>query len=166
MFALALCLIAVETVGLALEEAEGVPLETAWSVRDLIARGLERNTHARVRVTDVDAEHFMTRETCVAHVLASTGASSVVLLRLFAGVTRIRVAAQHLGPMTTFGDEVAEVADLMQVGSRNMANSALLAELGRQRKPVLIKRGFAATLREFLLAAEYVLAGGNERVIL
>jgi 3-deoxy-7-phosphoheptulonate synthase len=63
-------------------------------------------------------------------------------------------------------DAVLEVADVVQVGSRNMANSALLAELGRVRVPVLLKRGFSATLREFLLAAEYVLAGGNERVIL
>src|SRR6185436_4261739 len=63
-------------------------------------------------------------------------------------------------------EAVVEVADMIQVGSRNMSNSALLVELGRTRKPVLIKRGFAATLREFQLAAEYVLAGGNERVIL
>jgi 3-deoxy-7-phosphoheptulonate synthase len=61
---------------------------------------------------------------------------------------------------------VAEVADMLQVGSRNMSNSALLSELGRLRQPVLVKRGFSATLREFLLAAEYVLAGGNEQVIL
>lgn len=61
---------------------------------------------------------------------------------------------------------VSEVADVLQVGSRNMSNQALLAELGRQRRPVLLKRGFAATLREFLLAAEYVLAGGNPHVIL
>lgn len=61
---------------------------------------------------------------------------------------------------------VAEVADVLQVGSRNMSNQALLIELGRTRRPVLLKRGFAATLREFLLAAEYVLAGGNGQVIL
>jgi 3-deoxy-7-phosphoheptulonate synthase len=61
---------------------------------------------------------------------------------------------------------ILEVADVVQVGSRNMANSALLSELGLARKPVLLKRGFAATLREFLLAAEYVLAGGNPHVIL
>ncbi|MCY3003765.1 MAG: 3-deoxy-7-phosphoheptulonate synthase [Planctomycetota bacterium] len=61
---------------------------------------------------------------------------------------------------------VAEVADLLQIGSRNMANSPLLQEVGRQRKPVLLKRGFSATLREFCLAAEYVLAEGNPNVIL
>jgi 3-deoxy-7-phosphoheptulonate synthase len=47
-----------------------------------------------------------------------------------------------------------------------MANTALLSELGRTCRPVLLKRGFAATLREFLLAAEFVLAGGNDRVVL
>jgi 3-deoxy-7-phosphoheptulonate synthase len=61
---------------------------------------------------------------------------------------------------------VGEVADMFQVGSRNMANTPLLVELGRTGKPVLLKRGFAATLREFLLAAEFVLAGGNEQVVL
>jgi 3-deoxy-7-phosphoheptulonate synthase len=61
---------------------------------------------------------------------------------------------------------VSEVADILQVGSRNMSNQALLTELGRTRRPVLLKRGFAATLREFLLAAEYILAGGNTQVIL
>lgn len=61
---------------------------------------------------------------------------------------------------------VGEFADMFQVGSRNMANSALLFELGRQSKPVLLKRGMAATAREFLLAAEYMLAGGNSAVVL
>jgi 3-deoxy-7-phosphoheptulonate synthase len=61
---------------------------------------------------------------------------------------------------------VAEVADVLQVGSRNMHNSALLAEIGATGKPVLLKRGFMATLREFLLAAEYLLDAGCERVVL
>ena len=76
----------------------------------------------------------------------------------------IAVVTEALDPRDV--EAVGEVADMFQVGSRNMANSALLGELGRLRKPVLLKRGFAATLREFLLAAEYVLAGGNEQVIL
>ena len=63
-------------------------------------------------------------------------------------------------------EAVAEVADMIQVGARNMANQPLLTELGRLRKPVLLKRGFMATLREFLLAAEFVLAGGNDQVVL
>ena len=57
-------------------------------------------------------------------------------------------------------------ADLLQVGARNMQNFNLLRELGRQRKPVLLKRGIAATIEELLLSAEYILAGGNYDVIL
>ena len=56
--------------------------------------------------------------------------------------------------------------DVLQVGSRNMQNFELLRELGRQEKPVLLKRSFGATVTELLQAAEYILAGGNERVIL
>ncbi|MEM7261543.1 MAG: 3-deoxy-7-phosphoheptulonate synthase [Planctomycetota bacterium] len=63
-------------------------------------------------------------------------------------------------------EAVAEVADVLQVGSRSMQNYALLKELGRTRHPVLLKRGFAASYEEFLLAAEYILSAGNERVVL
>ena len=56
--------------------------------------------------------------------------------------------------------------DVLQVGARNMQNFELLRELGRQEKPVLLKRSFGATVAELLQAAEYILAGGNERVIL
>jgi len=61
---------------------------------------------------------------------------------------------------------VAEVADLLQVGSRNMQNFSLLKRLGALDRPVLLKRGYAATIEELLLAAEYILSGGNHRVIL
>ncbi|MBM4397117.1 MAG: bifunctional 3-deoxy-7-phosphoheptulonate synthase/chorismate mutase [Deltaproteobacteria bacterium] len=63
-------------------------------------------------------------------------------------------------------DLVARHADVVQVGSRNMANYELLKALGSTRKPVLLKRGFAATLDELLLAAEYLASAGNEDVIL
>jgi 3-deoxy-7-phosphoheptulonate synthase len=61
---------------------------------------------------------------------------------------------------------VAEYSDLLQVGARNMQNFDLLRELGRIRKPVLLKRGMSATIEEFLAAAEYILAEGNQQVIL
>jgi 3-deoxy-7-phosphoheptulonate synthase len=61
---------------------------------------------------------------------------------------------------------VAQYADILQVGARNMQNFNLLRELGRQRKPVLLKRGISATIEELLLSAEYILAGGNYEVIL
>jgi len=57
-------------------------------------------------------------------------------------------------------------ADMLQIGSRNMHNFALLAEVGRARKPVLLKRGMSATIDEVLTSAEYVLAGGNDQVVL
>jgi len=63
-------------------------------------------------------------------------------------------------------DLVAEYADVLQVGARNMQNYALLAELGRIGRPVLLKRGFAAPIGEFLLAAEHVMARGTSDVIL
>jgi 3-deoxy-7-phosphoheptulonate synthase len=63
-------------------------------------------------------------------------------------------------------EPVAALADVLQVGSRNMQNFALLRAVGRSRRPVLLKRGFASTLEEWLLAAEYVLAEGNADVIL
>jgi len=61
---------------------------------------------------------------------------------------------------------VQPYADVLQVGSRNMHNTPLLNAVGTQRKPVLLKRGWSATLEEFLLAAEYVLSAGNPDVIL
>lgn len=63
-------------------------------------------------------------------------------------------------------DAVAEVADLVQIGARNMQNFALLRKAGRCGKPVLLKRGPSATLEEWLYAAEYVLSEGNRNVVL
>jgi 3-deoxy-7-phosphoheptulonate synthase len=63
-------------------------------------------------------------------------------------------------------DKVAEYADILQVGARNMQNYVLLTEIGKTRCPVLLKRGLSATVTEWLTAADYLLAGGNEQVIL
>ena len=65
----------------------------------------------------------------------------------------------------TFG-EVEEYADMIQIGARNMQNFPLLKRAGRSTKPILLKRGMSATLEEFLMAAEYIMAGGNHKVIL
>ena len=59
-----------------------------------------------------------------------------------------------------------ENVDLIQVGARNMQNFELLKELGRIRKPILLKRGLASTMKEWLMSAEYIMAGGNEQIIL
>ncbi len=61
---------------------------------------------------------------------------------------------------------ICEYADILQVGARNMQNFMLLGELGKIRKPVLLKRGMSATIEEWLMASEYILKGGNEDVIL
>ncbi|HMU62211.1 MAG TPA: 3-deoxy-7-phosphoheptulonate synthase [Gemmatimonadales bacterium] len=63
-------------------------------------------------------------------------------------------------------DWVAEVADIVQIGARNMQNYSLLRRAGRAGKPVLLKRGIAATIQELLLAAEYLLAEGNADIVL
>ena len=63
-------------------------------------------------------------------------------------------------------DQVLEVADVIQIGARNMQNYSLLAEVGRSGRPVLLKRGLSATLEELLMAAEYVLKEGNPSVML
>ncbi len=61
---------------------------------------------------------------------------------------------------------VSEYADILQIGTRNMQNYFLLDEVGRTQKPVVLKRGMSATIEEWLLAAEYILAHGNRNVIL
>lgn len=61
---------------------------------------------------------------------------------------------------------VGEVADILQIGTRNMQNYALLEAAGKYNKPVLLKRGMMATLEEFLMAAEYILSNGNSKIIL
>ena len=63
-------------------------------------------------------------------------------------------------------ETIAEHADMLQVGARNMQNFALLSELGRVKRPVLLKRGLSATIKELLMAAEYIMAQGNRDVVL
>jgi hypothetical protein len=63
-------------------------------------------------------------------------------------------------------DLICEYADMLQVGARNMQNFALLRRLATIKKPILLKRGPSATVKEWLLAAEYLLSGGNDQVVL
>jgi 3-deoxy-7-phosphoheptulonate synthase len=78
--------------------------------------------------------------------------------------TGLRVVSEVVAP----GDValVASYVDMLQVGTRNMQNYALLQEVGRSGKPVLLKRGMSSTVEEWLLAAEYVLSQGNRGVVL
>lgn len=78
--------------------------------------------------------------------------------------TGMAVVTEALDVQTA--DQVAEYADILQVGARNMQNYPLLRKVGRVGKPILLKRGMAATIEELLLAAEYILAEGNPNVIL
>ena len=68
--------------------------------------------------------------------------------------------------MSTSHLDLFEDVDVIQVGARNMQNFELLKALGRTDKPILLKRGLANTIEELLMSAEYIMAGGNERVIL
>jgi 3-deoxy-7-phosphoheptulonate synthase len=82
------------------------------------------------------------------------------------------VGAKHGMPVVTevvdprHVELVCEYADMLQLGARNMQNFVLLTEVGKTNKPVLLKRGMSATLEEFLLAAEYIMAKGNPNVML
>ena len=89
------------------------------------------------------------------------------------GLKLMRAAADRYGLLTISEvmDQVqipllVEYSDILQVGARNMQNFNLLRELGKVRKPVLLKRGIAATIEELLLSAEYIMSGGNYRVLL
>src|SRR5204863_603678 len=63
-------------------------------------------------------------------------------------------------------ETIAEHADMLQIGARNMQNFSLLSEVGKVQRPVLLKRGLSATITELLMAAEYVMAQGNRDVVL
>ena len=67
---------------------------------------------------------------------------------------------------TEFLDDFIEYVDVIQVGARNMQNFELLKQLGKTKKPILLKRGLSSTIEELLMSAEYILAGGNDNVIL
>jgi len=79
-------------------------------------------------------------------------------------ITGLPLVTEVIG--VEFFEAVEAVTDILQIGARNMQNYPLLRRAGKSRKPVLLKRGQSATLEEFLLAAEYLLAEGNRNVIL
>jgi 3-deoxy-7-phosphoheptulonate synthase len=92
------------------------------------------------------------------------GVEALRILRQVSTETGLPVVSEVLS--TEDIDVVADHVDMLQVGARNMQNFALLRRLGQLRKPVLLKRSPAATVQEWLLAAEYLLAGGNDQVVL
>jgi 3-deoxy-7-phosphoheptulonate synthase len=92
------------------------------------------------------------------------GEDGLKLLRAAANKESLKVVSEVMDVSQI--DVVGKYSDIYQVGARNMQNFTLLRELGKTRKPVLLKRGIAATIEEWLLSAEYLLAGGNSDVIL
>lgn len=88
------------------------------------------------------------------------------------GIELLKIASEETGlpivsEIMSFSDlPLFEDVDVLQVGARNMQNFDLLKELGKVNKPILLKRGLANTLNELLMSAEYIMAGGNEQVIL
>lgn len=89
------------------------------------------------------------------------------------GLELLKIARQETGlPIVTeimsadMIDEFVQNVDVIQVGARNMQNFELLKELGKTKTPILLKRGFSATIEELIMSAEYIMAGGNENVIL
>ncbi|HXT16006.1 MAG TPA: 3-deoxy-7-phosphoheptulonate synthase [Gemmatimonadaceae bacterium] len=92
------------------------------------------------------------------------GAKALELLAETRAATGLPVVTEVMD--TRQVDLVAEHADMLQVGARNMQNFALLAELGHVQRPILLKRGLSATIKELLMAAEYIMANGNHDVVL
>ncbi|HYW09884.1 MAG TPA: 3-deoxy-7-phosphoheptulonate synthase [Longimicrobium sp.] len=92
------------------------------------------------------------------------GEPGLKLLALARAETGIAIVTEAVDAESL--DLVAEHADIIQIGARNMQNFSLLRRAGRSGKPVLLKRGMAATVRDLLMSAEYILAEGNGRVIL
>ena len=92
------------------------------------------------------------------------GSSGLDIIKEARRVTGLPVATEIMDVRDL--EVLYETADILQVGSRNMQNFSLLQEMGKLDKPILLKRGLSATIEEWLLAAEYILNGGNDKVIL
>jgi 3-deoxy-7-phosphoheptulonate synthase len=92
------------------------------------------------------------------------GVEGLKILRAVGDQLSIPVVTEVMDPRDV--DVVERYSDIIQIGARNMQNYNLLQEVGKTQKPVFLKRGLAAPIKEWLMSAEYILAGGNEKVIL
>lgn len=88
----------------------------------------------------------------------------LALLEQAKAITGMPICTEIMSPKLV--EEFDRRVDVIQVGARNMQNFDLLKQLGKIRKPILLKRGLSATIEEWLMSAEYIMAGGNEKVIL
>ncbi|BAC89682.1 3-deoxy-7-phosphoheptulonate synthase [Gloeobacter violaceus] len=130
-------------------ESEAMILETAHRVKAAGARILRGGAY-KPRTSPYDFQGH--------------GESALELLAAARTATGLAIVTEVMD--TSDLEAIAEVADIVQVGARNMQNYSLLKKVGQQPKPVLLKRAFSATIDEWLLAAEYILAAGNPNVIL
>jgi 3-deoxy-7-phosphoheptulonate synthase len=92
------------------------------------------------------------------------GEQALQLMRAAADEYKLKVITEVMDRAQI--DLVEKYADILQIGARNMQNYTFLKDLGRASKPVMLKRGLSATIEEWLMSAEYILAGGNHQVIL
>ena len=130
-------------------EGREMMLETARAVRDQGARGVRGGA-------------FKPRSSPYA--FQGKGKEGLEILAEVRAETGLPVVTEVMD--TRQVELVAGYADVLQIGARNMQNFSLLTEVGRTRRPVLLKRGMSATIRDLLLAAEYVMSQGNSHVIL
>ncbi len=130
-------------------EGEAMALETARAVRELGA-------------TVLRAGAFKPRTS--PYSFRGLGAAGLEMLSTVRREAGLPVVTEVLDPRQV--EEVAEHADMLQIGTRNMQNFPLLTEVGRVHRPVLLKRGMAATVTDLLLAAEYIMSQGNMHVVL
>jgi 3-deoxy-7-phosphoheptulonate synthase len=130
-------------------EGRAMLLDTAHAVRDAGAVMLRGGAY-KPRTSPYDFQGL--------------GEEALDMLAEVRAATGLPVVTEIMDPRQLA--RIEQAADVLQVGARNMQNYALLAEVGQSRKPVLLKRGLSATIRELLLAAEYILAAGNPNVIL
>jgi 3-deoxy-7-phosphoheptulonate synthase len=130
-------------------ENEDMIVETAWRVKAAGAQFLRGGAY-KPRTSP--------------YAFQGHGESALNLLAAARAATGLGIVTEVMD--TADLDKVAEVADIVQVGARNMQNFSLLKRVGAQEKPVLLKRGMSATIEEWLMAAEYILAAGNPNVIL
>ncbi len=130
-------------------ENEKQIISTAWAVKSAGATMLRGGAH-KPRTSP--------------YAFQGLGPEGLELLRQARQETGMPIVTEVMAPEQV--PAVAEVADLLQIGTRNMQNVHLLMAAARSGKPILLKRGFAATVEEWLLAAEYIVLEGNDQVIL
>ena len=135
-----------------LSQATGRPVQ-------LVQRRTYQETNDLIERGEVDVAFV-----CTSAYLAGRDDFGLELLAAAREHTGLPVVTEVMEPEQV--DLVAAYADMLQIGSRNMANVPLLRRAAATQKPILLKRGFAATIEEWLLAAEYILAEGNDRVVL